>query len=65
MKGDIALLYSEELKQVLLDLIEEMAQNKEEFVTSPGRDFTRNRKQSFQRIMQFIISMENDSIKRE
>ena len=59
------LLYSEELKKKLFDLIEEMAQQKERFVSNPGKDFTRNRKQSFQRIIQFIISMENDAIKRE
>lgn len=65
LKEEIALLFSEELKKTLLDLIDELAQQKEKFVLRPGKDFTRNRKQSFQRIIQFIISMENDSIKRE
>lgn len=65
LKEEMALLFSEELKKTLFDLIDEMAQQKEAFVLRPGKDFTRNRKQSFQKIIQFIISMENDSIKRE
>lgn len=65
LKGEIVLLFSEELKKTLFDLIDEMANQKSEFVQRPEKDFTRNRKQSFQKIIKFIISMENDSIKRE
>lgn len=42
-----------------------MEKEKDDFVCSPGKDFSRNRKQSFQNIFKFILSMENDAIRRE
>ena len=42
-----------------------MAEQKEDFVYRPRKDFSRNRKQSFQNIFKFILSMENDAIRRE
>lgn len=42
-----------------------METQKDEFVCKPGKDFSRTRKQSFQNIFKFILSMENDAIKRE
>lgn len=42
-----------------------METEKKKFVYSPGKDFTRKRKQSFQDIIKFLISMENDATKRE
>lgn len=65
LKEVATLLYSEELRETLFNLIDEMAQKKEAFVKNPEKDFTRNRKQSFQKIFHFILSMENDAIKRE
>lgn len=38
---------------------------KEDFVCNPGKDFSRKRKQSFQDIVKFLLSMENDATKRE
>ena len=46
-------------------LIDELAANKDKFVNNPGRDFSRTRKQSFQDIIKFLISMENDATRRE
>lgn len=59
------MLFAKEMKDLLMRIIHEMTQNKELFVKNPGKDFSRTRKQSFEKMMQFILSMEGDTVKRE
>lgn len=59
------MLYSSELKTQLFAIIDEMEAKKEDFVYNPGKDFSRKRKQSFQDVIKFLLSMENDATKRE
>jgi hypothetical protein len=53
------------VKEKLLSIISEMAKNKDCFVKNSGRDFTRNRKLSFEETLNIILSMGGGSITKE
>jgi hypothetical protein len=53
------------LKEKLLLLISEMQQHSELFVKQPGKDFSRNRKLSFSQTMQFLLSMNGNTLHKE
>lgn len=57
--------YSEFVKDKLLSIIKEMKDSPETFVKNPGRDFTRNRKLSFEDIIKLMLSMGGNSIYKE
>ncbi|SDE87217.1 hypothetical protein SAMN04488499_102478, partial [Sporomusa acidovorans] len=57
--------FSESVKQVLLEKIQEMAACPEPFVRNPGSDFTRKRKLDFETTMRCLIAMESGSLKKE
>ena len=57
--------FSEEVKTALWDLIDEMSQNKFNYVVHPSKDFSRKKKWDFPTLMKFIISMESQSLKNE
>ena len=53
------------VKEKLNELISNMAANPELFVKNPKIDFTRNRKLSFETVMQFMLSMGGNSLSNE
>jgi hypothetical protein len=57
--------FPNQVKTQLLKNINEMADDKEQFVKNPGADFTRLRKLSFGNLVQFLISRESDSTSHE
>lgn len=57
--------FSESVKQVLLEKIQEMATCPEPFVRNPGSDFTRKRKLDFETTIRCLIAMESGSLKKE
>ena len=57
--------YSSTVKEKLLSRIYEMSVNQEMFVISPTKDFTRNRKLSFETVMKLLITMGGNSIYKE
>ena len=57
--------HSEKVKRKLMKIISDMASNKDSFVNNPGKDFTRNRKLSFEDLIKFILSMGGGSINKE
>ena len=57
--------FSEEVKNTLWNLIDEMTLNLSEFLVNPGKDFTRKKKWDFPTLIKFIISMESQSLKNE
>ena len=57
--------FSESVKQVLLEKIQEMATCPEPFVRNPGKDFTRTRKLDFATTIRCLIAMESGSLKKE
>ena len=57
--------YPNTVKARLLSLISELSANPSEYVKNPGKDFTRNRKFSFETVMQLLISMGGNSIYKE
>jgi len=57
--------YSKIVKEKLLSIIEEMASNPDLFVKNPGRDFTRNRKLSFETVIKLLLSMGGNAIYTE
>ena len=46
-------------------LIKEFAEKKEEFCNSPGKDFSRKRKQDFEQIIRSILSLDGGSLTNE
>lgn len=57
--------FSESVKQVLLEKIQEMAVCPGSFVRNPDRDFTRRRKLDFETTIRCLIAMESGSLKKE
>lgn len=53
------------VKQVLRTKLREMAAYSWLFVQNPGRDFTRERKLSFETTLQCLITMEGGSLQKE
>lgn len=52
-------------KQLLDDIITDMASNKEDFVKNPDKDFIRNRKLNFESTIKLILGMKGASLKKE
>lgn len=57
--------YNEKIKQILDNLISDMASNKEDYVKNPGVDFVRNRKLPFEMVIKLILSMKGGSLNKE
>ena len=57
--------FSTEVKQKLLSIIKEMDACHWLFTKSPDKDFSRVKKWSFERIMNFMLAMEGKSLKDE
>lgn len=57
--------YSNVVKAMLFTSIHELASNPEHYVLHPGKDFSRNRKLGFQRLLLMLLTMEGDCIKEE
>ena len=57
--------FSEEVKNTLWNLIDDMSLNASEFTFNPNKDFTRKKKWDFATVLKFIISMESQSLKNE
>jgi len=53
------------VKKNLMSTIDDMASKKEEFVKNPTKDFTRNRKLSFEETIKFMLSMGGGSVNKE
>jgi len=57
--------FSESVKQVLLEKIQDMAACPRAFVRNPDSDFTRKRKLDFETTIRCLIAMESGSLKKE
>jgi hypothetical protein len=57
--------YPSYVKSKLSAIINEMAASPEPFVKNPGRDFTRNRKITFESVVKMLLSMGGNSIYKE
>lgn len=57
--------YSNVVKAMLFTSIHELAANPEHYVLHPGKDFSRNRKLGFKRLLLMLLTMEGDCIKEE
>ena len=57
--------FSEEVKNTLWNLIDDMSLKSSAFTVNPQKDFTRKKKWDFATLMKFIISMEGQSLKNE
>lgn len=57
--------YPEYVKDKLTTIIKRMATSPEYFVKNPGRDFTRNRKITFESVIKLLLSMGGNSIYKE
>ena len=57
--------YSNVVKAMLFTSIHELAANPEHYVLHPGKDFSRNRKLGFQRLLLMLLTTEGDCIKEE
>lgn len=57
--------HNEQIKQILDNLISDMASHKEYYVQNPGADFTRDRKLPFEIVIKLILSMKGGSLDKE
>ena len=57
--------YSTKIKQNLIRMIKTMSSNPKDFVQNPEKDFTRNRKLSFESMVSFILAMNGNSLYTE
>ena len=53
------------IKENLENLIDKMSQNPELFCKNPGKDFTRNRKLGFNKLIHLMLGMRGNSISKE
>ena len=53
------------IKKLLLSGIKSVAGNSDEFCVHPGRDFTRNRKLPFEKVIKTVLGMESRSLTNE
>ena len=57
--------YVTAVKKALIDCIEKLDSNKDLFLENPGKDFTRNRKISFEKFINICLQMEGGSLQNE
>ncbi|MBN1051303.1 MULTISPECIES: IS4 family transposase [unclassified Clostridium] len=57
--------YSKFVKDKLTSIIKEMEESPESFVKNPGKDFTRNRKLTFEYVINLLLSMGGNNIYKE
>lgn len=53
------------IKHILLKLIKQQALERSMYVKNPGRDFTRNRKLTYEKMLLSLLAMEGTSLKNE
>lgn len=63
--GDAMNVYSKQLKNYILDIINEMAKEPERFITSDKKHLCRKRKWDFSTLMRFILSFGSNSLGHE
>ena len=57
--------YIEKIKTTLYDLIHEMSEHYWLYVSDPGRNFSRNRKLPFEKVLAMLVSMGGGSLRNE
>jgi hypothetical protein len=57
--------YPDLIKHNLFSIIDYMANNLDDFVKNPGKDFSRNRKLPFDSVLKFLISLGGSSLHKE
>ncbi len=57
--------YPKCLKEKLISIVKEMAVSPAEFVKNPGKDFSRERKLTFETVINLLLSMGGNSIYKE
>ncbi|MBC8059957.1 MAG: transposase, partial [Clostridiaceae bacterium] len=57
--------YPNHVKNKLINIVEEMAENPECYVKNPNRDFTRERKLTFKSVIEILLSIGGGSISKE
>jgi hypothetical protein len=59
------LKHSDSIKAILFATINELTSNLHQYVVTPGKDFTRNRKIGFKNTIALLLTLEGDCIKEE
>lgn len=59
------LKYNEQIKNLLDDVIADMTNNKTSFVKNPEKDFTRDRKLPFDKVIKIVLSMKGNTLNKE
>jgi hypothetical protein len=57
--------YNEQIKQLLDDIIADMNNNRGSFVKNPDKDFTRDRKLPFEKVIKIVLSMKGNTLNKE
>lgn len=59
------MVFAQQVKHSLLEIISEMASHPQDFSNCPDKDFSRNRKLDFSSLLQLIVSMQTGTVKDE
>lgn len=57
--------YNEQIKNLLDDVIADITNNKTSFVKNPEKDFTRDRKLPFDKVIKIVLSMKGNTLNKE
>lgn len=59
------MLYAQNVRNLLFEIISNMEIQKQQFIRNPEKDFSRKRKIGFKETIEIILTMEKDTVKRE
>lgn len=57
--------YNEQIKQLLDDIIADLSESRRAFVKNPDKDFTRDRKLPFEKVIKIVLSMKGNTLNKE
>ena len=57
--------YNDKIKQLLDNIISDMANRKKNYVNNPDKDFTRDRKLPFDMVIKLVLSMKGNTLNKE
>ena len=57
--------YNKQIKQLLDDIIADLSESRRAFVKNPDKDFTRDRKLPFEKVIKIVLSMKGNTLNKE
>ena len=58
-------MYNDQIKTLLDDIIADLSESRRAFVKNPDKDFTRDRKLPFEKVIKIVLSMKGNTLNKE